>query len=508
MRTPLPLVSLLLLAPGALASDWTVTPGQSIQTFIDIASPGDRVLVQPGTYLERIDFSGKDIEVIGVRGAAQTTLDGGFTGPVVRFSGGETSSARLAGLTVTRGSYVAGLGGGGVQCLGGATPSIEDCLVRGNTGKYGGGISGSPFVRRTSIVSNTSSLTHGGGVYGAPQMRYCVVASNRATSADGGGIYVVNGDATIEDCVIVENGAVFANSSGGGIYVDSSATVQVRHCVLAMNYATGGAFAGLGGGAYAEAGGSLIESCTVVENSLSGSSTQGAGLFGAFTVRNSIVRDNNGGPNISGAAQVTFSDVGGGFPDFGNVDVDPGFVDPTNRDWHLDHGSPLIDAGDPMLLDPDLSPSDIGAFHFRTLYTVANTLATSWEDPSWPEVSATLGGKQVLQVLGDASNAGQFFWTLGTTSGTSPGITLLGVSVPLNYDFYLIRTGRLPNSGTLSNSQGSLDAGGRTQTTFRLGPNPSATSAGLLLHHATLMGSSDPVTPVIVTQPEPLQLVP
>lgn len=501
------LLPLLLLSPAALASDWTVTPGQSIQTFIDIASPGDRVLLQPGTYLQRIDFGGKDIEVIGVRGAAQTTLDGGFNGPVVRFSGGESSSARLAGLTVTRGSYVAGLGGGGVQCLGGSTPSIEDCVVRGNTGKFGGGISGSPSLRRTSIVSNTSSLTHGGGIYGAPQMQHCVVASNRASSADGGGIYVVNGDATLEDCVIIENGAVFANSSGGGIYVDSSATAEVRRCVIAANFATGGAFAGLGGGAYAESAGSLIESCTVVDNSLSGSSTQGAGLFGAFTVRNSIVRGNNGGPNISGAAQVTFSDVGGGYTGFGNVDVDPLFVDETNRDWHLDHGSPLIDAGDPMLLDPDLSPSDIGAFHFRTLYTVANTLATSWEDPSWPEVSATLGGKQVLQVLGDGSNSGQFFWTLGTTSGTSPGIHLMGVNVPLNYDAYLIRTGRQPNTGTLSNSQGTLDADGRTQTTFRLAPNPNATSAGLQLHHATLLGSSSPLEPVIVTQPEPLTLV-
>ncbi len=505
MRT---LLLLLLLSPAVLASDWTVTPGQSIQAFIDIASPGDRVLVQPGTYLERIDFGGKDIEVIGVRGAAQTLLDGGFTGPVVRFSGGETSSARLAGLTVTRGSYIAGLGGGGVQCLGGSTPSIEDCVVRGNTGKWGGGVSGSPFLRRTSIVSNTSSLTHGGGVYGAPQMRYCVVAGNRATSADGGGVYVVGGDAMIRDCVIVENGAVFANSSGGGLYVDSTGTARLERCVLAMNFATGGAFAGLGGGAYAEAGGSVIQSCTVVGNSLSGSSTQGAGLFGAFTVRNSIVRDNNGGPNISGAAQVTFSDIGGGYVGFGNVDIDPGYVDEMARDWHLGHGSPLIDAGDPMLLDPDLSPSDIGAFHFRTLYAVSNTLAATWEDPSWPEVSTTLGGKQVLQVLGDASNAGQFFWTLGTTSGTSPGITLLGVPLPLKYDFYLIRTGRLPNSGTLSNSQGTLDAHGRTQTLFRLGPNPNATSAGLQLHHATLLGSSDPITPVIVTQPEALLLVP
>ena len=332
---------LLFLTPFAAASDITVGPGQSVQAAIDLAGPGDRVLVQPGTYTEQIDFGGKDIQVVGVAGAAQTVLDGAGAGPVVRFSGGETVTTRLAGLTVTGGTF-SGFGAGGVQCLNGATPSIEDCVVQGNSGKWGGGISGSPYLRRSAILGNTASLTHGGGIYGAPQMQYCVVAGNHATSADGGGLYLANGAATIEDCVFIENAAVFANSSGGGIYIDSTATAQIRRCVIADNFATGGAFAGIGGGLRAESAGSLLENCTVVENSVSGSSTLGAGLYGPLTVNNSIVRGNLGGPDISAAASVTYSDVGGGYAGAGNLDVPPSFVNASERDWHLQPDSPQV----------------------------------------------------------------------------------------------------------------------------------------------------------------------
>ena len=47
--------------------------------------------------------------------------------------------------------------------------------------------------------------------------------------------------------------------------------------------------------------------------------------------------------------------------------MDPEFlddapVDPVDWDLHLGLSSPLIDAGDPTVLDPDGSPSNIGAY--------------------------------------------------------------------------------------------------------------------------------------------------
>ncbi len=41
------------------------------------------------------------------------------------------------------------------------------------------------------------------------------------------------------------------------------------------------------------------------------------------------------------------------------------FVDAENQDFHLQEGSPLIDAGDPSIRDPDGTVSDIGAFYFN-----------------------------------------------------------------------------------------------------------------------------------------------
>ena len=42
----------------------------------------------------------------------------------------------------------------------------------------------------------------------------------------------------------------------------------------------------------------------------------------------------------------------------GNVSLDPGFAD--RNDFKLPAGSPLINAGNPLLTDPDGSRSDIG----------------------------------------------------------------------------------------------------------------------------------------------------
>jgi len=51
----------------------------------------------------------------------------------------------------------------------------------------------------------------------------------------------------------------------------------------------------------------------------------------------------------------------------GNLSVDPQYLDSTSPDYadwdlHLSDTSPLIDAGDPSILDPDGSPSDIGIY--------------------------------------------------------------------------------------------------------------------------------------------------
>ncbi|NLH16493.1 MAG: hypothetical protein GX455_07940, partial [Phycisphaerae bacterium] len=79
-----------------------------IQTAIDCAGNGDIVEVAPGIYSENINYRGKSITIQSCEPEnpeswPYTVIDGHGTGAVVSFSGAETSSAMLRGITVRGG---------------------------------------------------------------------------------------------------------------------------------------------------------------------------------------------------------------------------------------------------------------------------------------------------------------------------------------------------------------------------------------------------------------------
>jgi hypothetical protein len=86
----------------------------------------------------------------------------------------------------------------------------------------------------------------------------------------------------------------------------------------------------------------------------------------------SAYNDGYGVTNGEVAPAVSYCDVfgngSGGYSDVdetgvnGNLDVDPLFEDLAGGDLHLGAGSPLLDAGDPLLMDPDGSQSDMGFY--------------------------------------------------------------------------------------------------------------------------------------------------
>lgn len=477
-------LALFLLTSPVLAADLLVAPGGDIQAVIDVAASGDRVLVPAGTYLQTIDFKGKAIAVIGVDGATATVLDAMGAGSVVYFGSGEHQTSRLSGFTVTGGNNVTG--GAGIRCVFGSTPWITDCVIRSNFGKLGAGVAGSPVMERCLITGNVSSLNHGGGLFGAPTLRNCVIAANTVTSADGGGLYVNGGHAIVEDCVFVDNKAVFADSHGGGIYVNSPATLEIRRSLIVGNSATGGVFAGYGGGMRVEAVGSTMDRCTVTANVVTGSSTLGAGVYGPLAISNSIIRDNVGGQ--VDLATIQYSSVTGGAPGIGNVDLDPSFVESAMRDFHLDHGSALIDLGDPASVDPDGTRADMGAFPFATLYARVNADPFSWDAPAWAEVSAELGGLTRMRLLAGNRHAGELYWILGSVSGQTPGVDLLGAHLPLNFDSYMLLTLTMPTMPALSGFLGTLDASGRGDATLTVPGMSGGPLAGVTASHAALAG--------------------
>jgi len=169
------------------------SPFATIQTGINNAIDGDTVSAAAGTYVENINFNGKNIAVIG-EDRNTTIIDGNQAGSVVTFNSGENYDALLSGFTLTNGNSYEG---GGIHCY--ANPTITDVIITGNTSQNGGGIkigSSTPTIYNVEI-SNNIATSSGGGIYS------CCASANTPTvenitfygnvaDVNGGGIY--NGD--------------------------------------------------------------------------------------------------------------------------------------------------------------------------------------------------------------------------------------------------------------------------------------------------------------------------
>jgi len=227
------------------------SPFKTIQYAIEHAntSSGDTILVAVGTYAENINFRGKDI-IIGsltlTTGdksyVSQTIIDGGSpsdsdSASVVTFPGGETSSAKLIGLTLQNGNG----------------------LLISNR-RYGGGIytkSSSPSLKHLIIKNNANSSNandlRGGGIYFGSNSDAFIDSSviiNNGKANDfgrGGGIYLSNkSDVTLDSILVINNKA----ETGGGIYTPSKLTqgnYVLKRVEIKSNHATHGGGIYVGG---------------------------------------------------------------------------------------------------------------------------------------------------------------------------------------------------------------------------------------------------------------------
>lgn len=153
----------------------------------------------------------------------------------------------------------------------------------------------------------------------------------------GGGIYLYNGSSpVISNCTFLSNSAVF----GGGISCASNASPTVTNCTFLSNSATVG-----GGGMYNQNSSPTVTNCTFVGNS----APLGTGLHNnesSPTLTNCILWDNGAEIfNEISTPVVTYCDIQGEYSGEGNIWQDPMFVNPAANDYHLQPGSPCIDAG-------------------------------------------------------------------------------------------------------------------------------------------------------------------
>ena len=125
------------------------------------------------------------------------------------------------------------------------------------------------------------------------------------------------------------------------------------------------------------------------------------------------------------------------------------------------------------------------------------------------DLSVAAGGVQTFTLT--APYALDFYLLLGTTSGTSPGISVGGFVVPLNYDGYLQHTAMSPNSPPLSASFGVLSPSGSSGTataSFTLPPAFSPALVGMTAHHAYVTIDLLSASMTFVSNAVPLALVP
>jgi len=247
--------------------------------------------------------------------------------------------------------------GGGVFTGSGGI-SLADCGFSDNSAEiFGGGmysVAGSPSLVNCRFEGNMGSL--GGGLHafgGEPVLVNCLMTGNAADS--GAGLSLALAEATVTNATISGNAAEFA---GGGVYLSQMSTAIVTNTVLAGNTDDGGASA--------DASAQLYNNPFFGPNSIS--------------VRHSAIQDDD-------------PDDASIYPGVGNLDDDPLFLDAGGGDFHLQMGSPCIDAGtnlgvllpgtdfdgNPRLIDDPSTPDcpqvagqcgsppivDMGAFEFR-----------------------------------------------------------------------------------------------------------------------------------------------
>ncbi len=220
--------------------------------------------------------------------------------------------------------------GGGFYFIGPGSASVTGNRIESNEACNGGGI----FVQELDLAIDGN------------QFRFNAARCDLDTTGFGGGVSVLRCDLVeIRSTLFLENEA---SLGGGGVSVSSS-SASVENTVVTRNRAIKGAgvFAALGVGV-------RMTNCTIVRNELmDADDAEGAGIYidrNASSLANGIARDNVDSSGLDSDIagdldDVTFSNVSGGYPGEGNIDL-PSMLEVAADDWiHLQSGAPEVDAG-------------------------------------------------------------------------------------------------------------------------------------------------------------------
>ena len=223
----------------------------TIQTGIDNASIGDTVLVSPGTYVENINFNGKNIVVASLyltsgdtSYLSQTIINGNRSDFVVTFENGENSYSQIIGFTITDGGMDSvSLLGGGLFCNN-SSPTIQNNKIVFNYGGWAG--TGAIYCMNSNAFISGNIIKHnevaGGDHAGAivcitsnPVISENLIENNRFSFVQySAGIFCSNSRPLITNNKIISNKGGYVYKGGGGIVCINESIGDIKFNIIAM----------------------------------------------------------------------------------------------------------------------------------------------------------------------------------------------------------------------------------------------------------------------------------
>jgi hypothetical protein len=348
MRTSVAAALVTLVATTAGAVERHV-PSQyaTIKAAMTAAVNGDAVVIADGVYggpgNTALFFGGKAITVRSANGPQGCIIHAAHAAVIFTCNAGEGPGSVIEGLTLREGNGTeggavrcsgasptiracvfedgwAGYHSSGVGCATGSSPRIEDCVFSGGLAGVGGAVhalTGShPKLIGCTIRGHRTDLFGAGGAgcdnTSSLTIDRCVFQNNMAMgfSPYGGAVFVSGGDATITNSVFVGNSAAYG---GGAIACANGSDVSIVNCTFYGNVG------GPGGALWSQNATPIVANCV---------------MWG------------NAPDEISGAPQIRYSIVTGGWPGPGNLGADPMLMNPGGGDFRPAPGSPCIDSAD------------------------------------------------------------------------------------------------------------------------------------------------------------------
>lgn len=226
---------------------------------------------------------------------------------------------------------------------------------------------------------------------------------------------------------------------------------------------------------------------------------------GQIIFRNTLTNPSNGAKHgsvwsydpLDGLRLLLFNDgqpipVGGGFVDAPKTAVWSAFNNGTSRPMGLQH-----DGTAELLVEYHSGVESVTKV--RTDRLAAST----------DQISTAAGGTCEFHLSAGSKRAGHVYLLLGSASGTGPGTSVDGQTLPLNADGFLAFTLASANSGPLANSFGVLDDLGRATASLTVpAGSPSLSGLSLDFAYAAIDLAGGTAAVVATSQPVHLSLVP